>query len=92
MPPPRASTSKNRANPAHLSQVRVLRERAGWTVIQLAVYADVAKGTVERLEAAERERDLETLERTQVSTYRALAAALEVPVRKLCPWLAGVEG
>jgi transcriptional regulator with XRE-family HTH domain len=69
------------------SRVRELREAAGWTRIQLAVYAGLAGSTLDKLEAAEACRDTEALGRVQGRTWRQLAQALDVPLKRLCPWL-----
>ena len=58
-----------------------------WTRTQLAVFSGVAKSTLDRLETAEGCQDIPTLERVEVRTYRRIAGALGVPVKKLCPWL-----
>lgn len=70
-----------------IGHIRALREQAGWSRIQLAVYAKVANSTLEKLERAEAHRDLDTLGRAETVTYRRIAGALGVQVVELCPWL-----
>lgn len=77
--------SKKRANPL-LSQVGALRADAEWTRVQLAVYAGVAPGTLDKIEAAEQAGDHEPLEGVRASTWRKLAEALQVPLSRLVPW------
>lgn len=63
-------------------RIRHAREEAGYSQIQLAVYAGVSRTTIQTLETVQTQ---ESLDGSRLETLKAIANALEIPLLELLP-------